>query len=126
MNLDLSVVADQSKLAEFVHESADAGSGGADHLRQCFLTEVGTDRLRVAFPAEIREQQKQPRKPPLARIVARPISSNFSAPGLVKGKAYIWYCGENNRSRKPAIRRSAVPIFRVSGQFCSLLQNKLV
>src|SRR6476660_10031812 len=59
MNLDLSVVADEAKLAEFVHEMADTGSGGADHLRQCFLTDVvcadwphaaGDDDCRDALP----------------------------------------------------------------------------
>ena len=44
------------KLAKLVHEMADAGSGGADHVRQCFLTNVRTDRLRAAFLPEIREQ----------------------------------------------------------------------
>jgi hypothetical protein len=68
MNLDLSVVADEAELAEFVHEMADTGSGGADHLRQCFLTDVATDWLRDTFLAEISEQQKLVRKSPLARI----------------------------------------------------------
>ena len=48
MNLDLSVVADEAELAEFVHEMADTGSGDADHLRQYFLT----DWLRDTFLAE--------------------------------------------------------------------------
>ena len=68
MNLDIPVVADEAQLAKLVHEVADSGSGGAYHFRQCFLTDVGADRLRTAFLAEIREQQKQPRKPPLTRI----------------------------------------------------------
>src|ERR1700676_5209039 len=68
VNLDVSVVADQSELAKFVHEMTYAGSGRADHLRQCFLTNVRTDRLRAAFLPEIREQQQHARKPPLARI----------------------------------------------------------
>jgi hypothetical protein len=29
----VSVVVDETKLAKLVHEMADAGSGGADHLR---------------------------------------------------------------------------------------------
>ena len=41
MNLYLSIVADESKFAEFVHKVADARSGGADHLGKCFLTDVG-------------------------------------------------------------------------------------
>jgi hypothetical protein len=47
---------------------ADSGSGSANHIRQSFLTDIGTDRLRAAFLAEISEQQEQPRKPPLTRI----------------------------------------------------------
>ena len=68
VNLDVSVVVDEAKLAKLVHEKADPGSGGADHLRQCFLTDAWTDRLRAAFLPEIREQQQQACKPPLARI----------------------------------------------------------
>jgi hypothetical protein len=59
VNLDVSVVVDEIKLAKLVHEMTDAGSGGADHLRQCFLTNVRTDRLRAAFLPEIREQQPE-------------------------------------------------------------------
>ena len=40
MNLDLSIVADESKLAEFVHEGADAGSGRSDHLCQRSLADI--------------------------------------------------------------------------------------
>jgi 5-carboxymethyl-2-hydroxymuconate isomerase len=40
MNLDLSIVADESKFAEFVHEGADAGSGRSDHLCQRFLADI--------------------------------------------------------------------------------------
>ena len=68
VNLDMAVVIDETKFAKLVHEMAHAGSGGADHLRQCFLTNVRTDRLRAAFLPEIREQQQHARKPPLARI----------------------------------------------------------
>ena len=44
----MPVVVDEAKLTEFVHEVADPGSGGADHLRQCFLTDIGIDRHRYA------------------------------------------------------------------------------
>src|ERR1700712_4275166 len=53
MDFDFSVVADQAEFAEFVHEETDAGAGGPDHLGQGFLTDVGSDRLRRAFFAEI-------------------------------------------------------------------------
>jgi hypothetical protein len=51
----VSIVIDETKLAKLIHEMADAGSGGADHLRQCFLTNIRTDRLRAARLPEIRE-----------------------------------------------------------------------
>jgi hypothetical protein len=52
MHLDVSIVVDESKFAKLVHEMADPGSGGADHLRQRFLTDAWTDRLRAAFLPE--------------------------------------------------------------------------
>ena len=65
---DMPVVADKPELAKLVHEVADPGSRGPDHFRQGCLTDVRTDRLRAALLAEIREQQEQPCKSPLARI----------------------------------------------------------
>ena len=55
VNLDVPVVIDEAQLTKLVHEKADAGSRGADHLRQCFLTYIRTDRLRAACLPEIRE-----------------------------------------------------------------------
>jgi hypothetical protein len=40
MDFQFSVVFDKTQFAEFVHEKAHPRSGGADHLRQRFLTEV--------------------------------------------------------------------------------------
>jgi hypothetical protein len=68
VDLDVTVVIDEAKFAKLVHEKADTGSGGADHLCQSFLTNPQTDRLRAAFLSEISQQQQQARKPPLARI----------------------------------------------------------
>jgi hypothetical protein len=65
VNLDVSVAsvaADESKLAEFVHEMTDAGSGGADHLRQCFLTNVPTDRLRAKAALKPRKKIAKKKK----------------------------------------------------------------
>ena len=64
----MPVVADEAQLAKLVHEMAHSGSGGADHLCQRFLTDLWIDRLRATFLAEIREQQEQPGKSPLARV----------------------------------------------------------
>jgi hypothetical protein len=63
VDFDFSVVADEAELAEFVHEEADAGAGGPDHLGQGFLTDVRADRLRGAFLAEIGQQKQQARQP---------------------------------------------------------------
>jgi hydroxyethylthiazole kinase-like uncharacterized protein yjeF len=68
VDLDLAVVTDEAELTEFVHEVAHAGSGGADHLRQCFLADLDLDRLQAAFLAEIRQQQQKPCQPLFARI----------------------------------------------------------
>jgi hypothetical protein len=60
MNRYIPVVDDEAKFPESVHESADAGSGGADHLCQCFLIDIGTDWLRASFVAEMREYRRIP------------------------------------------------------------------
>ena len=46
VDFQFAVVFDKTQFAEFVHEKAHARSGRADHLRQCFLTELSRDRLR--------------------------------------------------------------------------------
>jgi hypothetical protein len=40
VNLYLSIVADESKFAELVHEVAHAGSGRSNHLCQRFLADI--------------------------------------------------------------------------------------
>src|SRR4029078_6913481 len=62
MNFNLPIVADEAKLAELVHEEADAGPGRADHFSQCFLADIGTDRLRASLLAKIRQQKQQSRQ----------------------------------------------------------------
>src|SRR6202011_1705001 len=66
VNFNLSIVADEPKFAEFVHEVADAGSGRSNHLCQCLLADIHWNGLRVAFASEMREQQKKAGEPPLA------------------------------------------------------------
>ena len=56
----MPVVADEAQFAKLVHEMADSGSSGADHLRQRFLTDVRIYLLRATFLSEMREQQEQP------------------------------------------------------------------
>jgi hypothetical protein len=62
MDLEFSVVFNKTQFAESVHEKAHARSGRADHLRQCFLTKISHNRLRLAFLAEICKQQEKPGK----------------------------------------------------------------
>jgi|HubBroStandDraft_6_1064221.scaffolds.fasta_scaffold87836_2 hypothetical protein len=56
MNLDFSVVIDESLFSEIVHEEAHPRSSGSDHFRQRCLADVSRDRHRTAFLAEIRQK----------------------------------------------------------------------
>src|SRR5258708_22619155 len=60
MDLQLTIVIDQAELSEFVHKLTDTRPGRADHLRERLLANLGQDRLRRTFLAEIREEQKCP------------------------------------------------------------------
>src|ERR1700730_6818149 len=68
VDLDVPVISDEAKLTELVHEVADARSGGADHVRQCLLADIRSDRLWCTFLAKMRQQQEHAGDPPLARI----------------------------------------------------------
>src|SRR3954469_1691287 len=68
VNFELSVVFDETQLAELVHEKAHAGSGRADHLCQHFLTVLSDDRLRTAFLAEICKEKEKSGEALFARI----------------------------------------------------------
>jgi len=68
VNLDLSVVGDEAKLAKFVHEEADAGACGADHFCQRFLADMCRDGLRGTFLSEICQKKEKTREPLLAGI----------------------------------------------------------
>jgi hypothetical protein len=56
MDFNLHIVVDEAKLAEFVHEEADAGPGRANHFGQGFQADIGNDRLRTTLLAKIRQQ----------------------------------------------------------------------
>src|SRR5437868_2500580 len=66
MNRSFSVVLDEAQLPEFVHKEAYPGPGRSDHLRQRLLRDVRDDRFRLAFLAEIGQQQQYPRQAFLA------------------------------------------------------------
>ncbi len=44
-----AVVLNEALVAELIQKEIDAGARGADHLGQCFLTDLGDDRLHLAF-----------------------------------------------------------------------------
>jgi hypothetical protein len=78
-----AVVADETQFAKSVHEKTDAGSGGADHLCQCFLIDIWTNWLRGSFVAEMREQKQKARETLLARIkqLVDQVLNNSAVPG---------------------------------------------
>jgi hypothetical protein len=53
VHLKFSVIANESELSEAVHEEADAGSSGANHLSQDFLTNLWDCGFRLASLAEL-------------------------------------------------------------------------
>src|SRR5271166_2039782 len=62
MYLDSAVVTYKSQLAKAIHKEADAGPGGADHLRQCFLSDGWNKGFRFTRFAELGHQQQNPRQ----------------------------------------------------------------
>jgi len=63
-----AIVLNGPEFPEFVHEEVHPFSGGANHLGQRFLTDLG-NRHRFAFAsADTREQQENARQALLARI----------------------------------------------------------
>jgi len=106
MDLDLAIIADETELAEFVHEEADAGTGGADHLRQYFLADLNLDRPRAAFLAEVRQQQQKPRQPFLARIEQLIDQVGFNA--AVGVSRYVMKSSENPGSLR---RAASIAVF---------------
>jgi len=62
MYLDAAVIANETELAKAVHEEADTGPGGTDHIRQCFLGDGRNEGLRLAGTAEFGHQQENPRQ----------------------------------------------------------------
>jgi hypothetical protein len=61
VNVDAAVVFDKPHLAKAIHEKADAGAGGADHLRQGFLGNLRNQRLWLARLAELGPELKKVR-----------------------------------------------------------------
>src|ERR1700683_4236680 len=68
MYLDTAVVTYKTKIAKAVHEEANAGARGADHIRQCLLCNSGDEGSRRTRLAEFRHQQENPREALFAGI----------------------------------------------------------
>ena len=58
VHLDVAVIANESELAETVHEEADARPRGANHLGQCFLTNLRDGGCGLTRLTELRKKQK--------------------------------------------------------------------
>jgi hypothetical protein len=65
---DAAVVFDKAVLAKAIHEEADAGAGGADHLGEGLLGDLGNERFGFAWLAELRHQQQDAGKALLAGV----------------------------------------------------------
>src|ERR1022692_1826227 len=59
---DAAVVFDKAELAKAIHEEAYAGPGGADHLCQRLLRDLGNQRFRLARLAKLGHQQENSRQ----------------------------------------------------------------
>src|SRR5581483_3299108 len=68
VDLQFTVVTDESQSAEFVHEEAHPRPGSPDHFCKRLLADLGDDGFGFALLAEIRQQKKSPRQTFLARI----------------------------------------------------------
>ena len=62
MDLDAAVVFDEAELAKAIHEEADAGPGGADHLCQSFLCDPRNQALQLTWLTKFGHQQENPRQ----------------------------------------------------------------
>ena len=63
-----TIVIDKAELPELVHEMTDPRPGGADHLGQLFLIDLGECRPISTSLAKMRKQQENPGQAFLAEI----------------------------------------------------------
>jgi hypothetical protein len=68
LDVNPAVVFDETQFPEFVHEEINPGPCCANHLRQRLLRYFGKFPLRLTLFSIVREQQKSPRQPFLARV----------------------------------------------------------
>jgi hypothetical protein len=57
VDLQASVVLDETQLPEFIHEEIYTGARGADHLREHLLRDFGKNSLKFVFFSIAREKQ---------------------------------------------------------------------
>ena len=76
-------VINEPQPAERIHKETDARPGGADHLGQRSLTDLGNDHLRLALRPQMGQPQQRPRRLLLARNRSRAncISMELLDPG---------------------------------------------
>ena len=56
MNLDAALVCNKAEFAKAIHEEADAGPSGADHLCQGFLRDLRNECFSFTRLAKLRQQ----------------------------------------------------------------------
>src|SRR5580658_1722064 len=59
MNLHAAVVLDEAQFTEVVQKETDSGAGGADHLGQRLLADLGDHELCLALLTEVGRQEQQ-------------------------------------------------------------------
>lgn len=68
MHVDATVVVQEAELPELIHDEADAGARGANHLGEHVLTDLRNERVHLAFFLEMCHEQQHPSQPLLAGI----------------------------------------------------------
>jgi hypothetical protein len=68
MDADAAVVFDKAELAEAIHEEADAGAGGADHLCQSFLRDGRKQVIPFTRLTKLGQEQENSRQTPFAGV----------------------------------------------------------
>jgi hypothetical protein len=68
MDLDATVVFDKAELAKAIHEEADAGPSGADHLCQTLFRDLWNQPFKLGRFARLCHQQEYPRQTPFTGV----------------------------------------------------------
>ena len=63
VHVHLTVVVNEAKFPELIHEETDAGTRRPNHLGERFLTDLCNHRLWLTFLAEVCQQQQHSREP---------------------------------------------------------------